>query len=121
MSNYNNHNSLNTSQPLRETGGIIYNVTVRVDKAIAGDWLQWTLKEHAPKIVGTKCFTYFSVLQLLDIDDSEGPTYAVQYFTNTLNDYHKYIDEYADDFRNQSSAKWGNSITAFRTIMKVIN
>ncbi len=113
--------SSNLSYPLRGTGSIIYNVTIKADRVIANEWLQWTLKDHAPQIIKTQCFTSFTVLQILDIDDSDGPTYAVQYFANTLSDYHRYIDEHADYFRNESAIKWGNNIMAFRTIMKAVN
>ena len=46
-------------------------------------WLQWLKEEHIPDIINTGCFTHATILQLLETDDSEGPTYAVQYFAES--------------------------------------
>ena len=38
-------------------GAIIYNVTVKVNPAIAGAWLHWLRTEHASEMIATQCFT----------------------------------------------------------------
>lgn len=43
----------------------------------------------------TGCFTRYLVLRLLDTDESDEPTYAIQYFTKSIEDYKKYINKYA--------------------------
>lgn len=100
---------------------IIYNVTVKVDHAIAGEWLSWLLEEHAPAIVATACFTRFTASRLLDVDDTEGPTYTVQYFSPSLIDYQRYLAEFAEDFQIESYKKWGHRFIAFRSLMEVVN
>ena len=62
---------------------IIYNVTIKVSKSIADNWMQWLKEEHIPDVTGTGCFTTANILQLLEIDDDEGPTYAIQYFAES--------------------------------------
>jgi hypothetical protein len=99
---------------------IIYNVTVKVDATIAAQWLQWMLEEHAPAIIATDCFTKYHVIKLLEVDEAEGPTYAIQYHANSMEDYQRYLDEFADDFRKQSTNKWGDRFIAFRTLMQVV-
>ena len=56
---------------------IIYNVTIKVDASIADAWLQWLLREHIPDMLHTGCFRSHRVVRLMEVDDSEGPTYAV--------------------------------------------
>ena len=107
--------------PFRGTGGIIYNVTVKVEKDIAGNWLQWLLEEHGPQIIATNCFTKFIALKLLEYDDEESTTYAIQYFADTIEDYHNYINQYAEQFRTRAFNTWGNKFVAFRTVMEVIH
>lgn len=110
-----------TNQPLEDGGGsIIYNVTVKVDSAIADAWLQWLLKEHIPDIVNTGCFAGNKVVRLLEIDDSEGPTYAIQYSAESKTDYNRYIEIYAELMRQKSYDKWGEVFIAFRSVMEVI-
>ena len=98
----------------------IYNVTVKVDNKIADEWLQWMKEKHIPEVMGTGCFTKHHIIRLLEIDDTEGPTYAIQYHTNTMEDYTKYINEYADGLRQKTFDEWGNRVFAFRTLMKIV-
>lgn len=99
---------------------IIYNVTVKVEPAIADVWLRWLQTEHAPDVVATGCFTGYKVVRLLEVDDSEGPTYAVQYFADSFDRYKEYQSHYALDLRQKALDKWGDRFVAFRTVMEVL-
>ena len=99
----------------------IYNVTLKVDNDIEHNWLVWLKEEHIPDMINTGCFTEASILQLLETDDSEGPTYAVQYKAESKSLYNHYIEKFAGIMRKKSFDKWGNKFIAFRSIMKVVN
>ena len=99
----------------------IYNVTVKTDHSISSDWLQWMKEEHIPEIIATGCFTKATILRLLEIDDSEGPTYAVQYFAESKALYNRYIQKYADELRRKAMEKWGDKFIAFRSVMQVVD
>ena len=99
----------------------IYNVTTKLAHAIHQPWLQWIKEEHIPDIVNTGCFTNAVILQLLEVDDSEGPTYAVQYFAESKSQYNIYIEKFAPLMRQKAIEKWGDKFIAFRSIMQVIN
>ena len=100
---------------------IIYNVTVKTEHRIAEEWLQWMRDEHIPDIIATGCFTHAQVLRLLEVDDTEGPTYAVQYFAESRALYNRYIQNYADGLRKKAFDKWGDKFIAFRSVMQVVN
>ena len=100
---------------------IVYNVTTKVTPAIQQDWLHWIKEEHIPEIISTGCFTHATVLQLLENDDSEGPTYAVQYFAESKSLYNNYMEKYAAVMRQKAFDKWGNQFIAFRSLMQVIH
>ena len=99
---------------------IIYNVTVKVDASIANAWLQWMQQEHAPALVATGCFTEYQIVKLLDVDEDEGPTYAVQYSAPSMHHYERYKMEFAAALQQQSTQKWGDRFIAFRTLMQVV-
>lgn len=99
---------------------IIYNVTVKVDGSIADAWVQWLLNEHVKAVMETNCFIDYKVVRLLEVDDSEGPTYAIQYYARSKADYDRYIEMYADNMRKLSFNKWGDQFFAFRSVMDVI-
>ena len=100
---------------------IVYNVTTKVTHAIGQAWLQWINEEHIPAMISTGCFTHAVVMELLEIDDSEGPTYVVQYFADSKSLYNNYIDKHATHMRQQTIAKWGDQFIAFRSVMQVIH
>src|SRR5688572_15188549 len=100
---------------------IIYNVTVKVENAIAASWLNWLKEEHIPDIIATGCFTHASVARLIETDDTEGPTYAVQYHTESKALYNRYITQFADEMRKKAFDKWGNQFIAFRSVMEVVH
>ncbi|HEX5655316.1 MAG TPA: DUF4286 family protein [Chitinophagaceae bacterium] len=100
---------------------IIYNVTVKVQPGIADDWLHWLKEEHIPAMKGTGCFTHAVVLQILEPEDAEGITYAVQYHAESKALYNRYIERYADTMRQKGIIKWGDQFIAFRTVMQVVN
>ncbi len=100
---------------------IVYNVTTKVDTAVAGEWLQWLKEEHIPEIINSGCFTHANILELLETDNTDGPTYTVQYFAESKALYNLYIEKFAPVMREKSFDKWGNKTIAFRSLMKVVN
>lgn len=99
----------------------IYNTTVKVDAAIADSWLYWLLHEQAPAILDTNCFIKYQVVKILELDDSEGPTYAVQFYASNMDDYNRYLNEFSDQFGTASANKWGPQLVAFQSLMEVVN
>lgn len=100
---------------------IIYNVTVKVEPVIAEDWLAWLHKEHIPDILNTGCFVKAIVLKLLEVDDSDGPTYAIQYYAESKSNYNYYIEKFAARMREKGQEKWNGKFVAFRSVMQVVN
>jgi len=100
---------------------IIYNVTTKVDKAIQEAWLAWVKEEHIKEMLSNGCFTKANILRLLETDDTDGPTYAIQYFADSKALYNLYIEKYATLMRQKSIDKWGGQFIAFRSIMQIVN
>ena len=100
---------------------IIYNITIKVESSIAVNWLAWLKEEHIPDMISTGCFTHATILRLLEPDDTEVPTYAVQYHAESDVLYNRYIEKFSDKLRKKGTDKWGNQVTAFRTVMEVVH
>jgi hypothetical protein len=99
---------------------IIYNVTIKVEASIADEWLKWMQEEHIPEVMKSGCFSSSRVLRLLEVDDTEGPTFAIQYGADSKADYNRYIQIYAASLRDQSFERWGNRFIAFRSVMQEV-
>jgi hypothetical protein len=100
---------------------IIYNVTVKPDAQIAAAWLHWMKVEHIPDVVNTGCFTHATLLRLIETDDTDGPTYAIQYHANTKAGYDRYLQQYAEAMRKKVTDKWGNQVMVFRSVLEVVH
>jgi hypothetical protein len=98
----------------------IYNVTIKVKAQIQQEWLAWLQDVHIPEVLETGCFYDATILQLLDVDDTEGPTYAVQYNAESKAAYNQYMEKYAAELRQKSYDKWGDAFIAFRSFMQIV-
>ena len=100
---------------------IVYNVTIKVETAIASEWLAWLKHDHIPEVIGTGCFSKATVMKLLETDEADGLTYAIQYLAENKSQYDQYLEKYAGLMRQKSFDKWGNKFIAFRSVMEVVN
>ncbi len=98
----------------------IYNITTKVSAAISDKWVQWQREEHIPEIMSTQLFDEHKFFRLLEQDDSEGPTFVIQYFTPLKENYEKYIKEFAPELREKAFKKWGNQFIAFRSLLQAV-
>jgi len=99
---------------------IVYNVTTKVAAGIDADWLQWLQQEYIPAIMATGHFTSYKLCRLLEQDDNEGHTYAVQYTAPTPVAYKAYNTQHAPALRKQAVDKWGGATISFHSVMEVI-
>jgi Domain of unknown function (DUF4286) len=100
---------------------LIYNITIQVNWTIHNDWLPWMQEVHIPEVMSTGMFTHFRILRLLEADESEGPTYAFQYFVANREKYDYYIENFAPLLREKTITRWSDQFHAFRTLMEVVN
>ena len=100
---------------------IVYNVTIKVDSSIHDEWLTWLKEHHIPDIINSGCFTRANILRLLETDDTEGPTYAIQYHADSKALYNRYIEKFAGIMLQKSFDKWGEQFLAFSSVLLVVN
>lgn len=100
---------------------IIYNVTTKVTWSIHRNWLEWMKDEYIPLMLATRVFVDYRMVRLLETDDSDGPTYAVQYVAPSLDAYHQYVSDHATNTSLEETVKWGNNFVQFSTVMEVVH
>ena len=99
---------------------VIYNVTIKVDWDISADWALWMKQVHMPEVMSTGCFEKYQFVRLLQVDETDGPTYAAQYYAASPGKYDNYIQRFAPFMRQKSIEKWGEKFIAFRSLMEVV-
>jgi hypothetical protein len=98
----------------------IYNVTIKVDWSIHEAWLRWMQEEEIPAMLDSAYFHDYQMVRLLEVDDEDGPTYAIQYYTHTREDYQKYLQVISSAFSDKARKKWGDRFILFGTLMEVV-
>lgn len=98
----------------------VYNITIKVQAAIAEDWLRWQKTEHIPEIMSTAMFYDYKLYRLLEQDDAEGPTFITQFFAATKDNYEQYILDFAPSLREKAFTKWGNGFVGFRSVLQSV-
>ncbi len=100
---------------------IIYNVTTKIERAIAEEWGTWMRDEHLPEMMSTGLFTGYRLLRILeDEPEDDGLTYAVQYECATAAQFDHYIKTFAADLQRKARERFPNRFVAIRTLMQVI-
>ncbi len=99
----------------------IYNVTTKLDWSIHEAWINWMREKHIPDVMSKGCFTKYTFVRLLETDETEGPTYAIQYHAPDLKSYEQYLSQYAPALRNEAINTWGDRFISFRSLMTVVN
>jgi Domain of unknown function (DUF4286) len=100
---------------------IVYNVTTNVTWAIHEDWLGWLRTEYIPYVMQTGCFSESRILRLLEIDEEDGPTYAIQFHASTTESYQRFIEHHATYLHEKAREKWRDQLIAFSSVMEVLH
>ena len=98
----------------------IYNVSIKVNWSIHQPWLVWMQETHISDVMKTNCFTKYQLVKLLEIDEVEGPTYAVQYYCSSKENYDLYINRFSAQLRKDSIDKWSNNFIGSRSLLEVV-
>lgn len=99
----------------------IYNVTIKPLWEINEAWVKWMKEEHLNDVMETGCFTKYQFIRLLEIEEDEGPTYAIQYYCESKSLYNLYIEKYAPKLRQDGINLFGNKFIGFRSLMQIVD
>ncbi len=99
---------------------ILYNVTLKVNNDIHEDWVKWMQLSHIKDVMLTGLFVDYRMCRLLGMDDSEGPTYTIQYKLESAKHLETYSDQFAPGLQKDHLDRYGDQVMAFRTVMKII-
>lgn len=100
---------------------IIYNITTLVSWPIHDEWREWMTAEFLPQMLSTKLFTHYQLVRLMEVNEEDGPTYAVQLYLKNATDFDLYREKYLRMFQQREKLLWGDDATSFASLMEVIN
>ena len=98
----------------------IFNITTNIEWSIHNEWLQWMMNINIPRILNTNCFKKYQLVRLLETDETDGPTYALQLYTESKADYNRYIELYSAPIEQAATQLWGDKLVSFQTLMHIV-
>ncbi len=99
---------------------IIYNITFQVEWSIYEAWLAWMRETYIPSMLSITAFSQPQILRLLEIEESAGPTLAVQFHAPSVSAYDDYLQLHAPALNRVLREKWGSRVVFFGTAMEVV-
>ena len=99
---------------------VIYNVTCKVEWTIHARWLVWVKNSHIPEMLATGIFYHAQLVKLIDADETDGATYALQFYTHTLDGYRRFMTGSATGIAASQYSLWQDSIVTFATVMELV-
>ena len=98
---------------------IIYSVTISLEPTIEAQWIEWMKQRHIPDVLRTRCFTKCRVSKVVDAD-ATGPVYLMEYSCPSLDEYHRYRDNFAPALQKEHADLFGGRFRGSRQILKEI-
>lgn len=99
---------------------ILYNVTVNIDTDVRDQWLKWMKEVHIPDLLATGMFVECKLARIL-AEEEGGITYSVQYFARNMDDYDRYIREFAPALQAEHDKIFSGKYVSFRTLLHVVH
>lgn len=96
---------------------IVYNNTMNVSHEKHEEFITWCKNEMIPDLMSKGFFTECKLFRLLNIDETDGPTYSMQLYCNTMADFERFQNSINVEDRKKAEAMWGDHVYYYRTIM----
>ena len=100
---------------------IIYNITTQVTWSIHHQWIEWMIENRLPALMATGIFSHHQLVRLLEVDDEEGPTYALQLYVKNDRSIEDYKANHLPAHAQNEKTLWGDHVLSFSSLMEVIN
>jgi hypothetical protein len=98
---------------------ILYSVTIDIQAAIESEWVDWMNKIHVPDVLRTGCFSECRFYKVLGAEGGE-LTYVLQYRCRSLEEYHRYRDNFASALQKDHSDRFGGRFRGARQLLEEI-
>lgn len=98
---------------------IIYSVTIAIQAGIESEWVQWMNKVHVPDVLRTGCFLECRFHKVLG-SEGEEVTYVLQYRCRSLDEYHRYRDNFAPAIQKEHSDRFNGRFRGARQLLEQV-
>ncbi len=93
---------------------IIYSVEISINKKVHEKWFKWMHDIHIPDVMKTNMFLKFKFYKNLDAGSFKN--YIIQYETDEIRKYSKYISKFSIQLQKDHSTIFRNQFSAKRSL-----
>jgi 3-hydroxyisobutyrate dehydrogenase-like beta-hydroxyacid dehydrogenase len=93
-----------------DEGSVVYEVTARVDDALAYDYERFMIEDHVPEVVRTGCFLHAR------LDQGGEGQYRAAYHAASQTEVDRYLTDFAPSLRGKMTARFPTGMTLSRRI-----
>jgi hypothetical protein len=98
---------------------ITYQVTISLEAGIEAEWIEWMKRTHIPDVLRTGCFSECRLGKSVGAENTE-PVYVMQYSCRSLEEYHRYRDNFAPALQKDHSDRFGGRFRGSRLVLDEI-
>lgn len=100
---------------------ITYSVAITVKKEIEDSWLKWMKEVHIKDVIKTGYFDDWQIKKLIISEpEKEESTFVINYITDSIDKYSKYIVEEAPRLQKEHTQKFDGKFKATRAVYLTI-
>ncbi|MEI8272835.1 MAG: DUF4286 family protein [Paludibacter sp.] len=100
---------------------LIFNTTYKVATKRTVEWQQWINESHIPFMLNSGEFSKPQVAKVIGSEDDGGVSFSVQFHIVDMNILMSWHQTNATDFQNNCSAKFGEEVVFFTTVLELID
>ena len=98
---------------------IIYSVTITIERSIESEWVDWMNRVHIPDVLRTNCFTECRTYKAVG-SEGEDPVYVLQYQCRSIEEYHRYRDNFAPALQKEHSDRFAGRFRGSRQLLEEV-
>lgn len=98
---------------------ITYSVTITIQASIESEWVDWMNRVHVPDVLRTGCFSECRTYKVLGADGDE-PVYVIHYHCRSVEEYHRYRDNFAPALQKEHSDRFNGRFRGSRQLLEEI-
>jgi len=98
---------------------IIYSVTISLQASVESDWVEWMKGVHIPDVLRTGCFAECLIYKAVG-SDGDDPVYVMQYSCRSLEEYHRYRDNFAPALQKEHTDRFAGRFRGSRQVLEEV-
>lgn len=100
---------------------LIFNTTYQVTTNHTENWIQWIKTEHIPFMLKSEVFIEPQITKIVGSEDETGTSFSVQFKINDMDTLVLWHNQYATEFQDKVSSKFGTEVVFFSTVLELLD